>query len=267
MAREKHRLRNWAWLALVIAAALAPLPPQPLEAAEGRVADILEHQETLQFTVKFLIFPEVGTVWITFSRQGAFYLATIRTEPKGPLPALLGNPSFFYQTRMEVVAGGKRLRALQFVQVQERRGTVRKVVNTLDYQTRSRERRFTKTGQPPKVRRFSIPEGVYLDDFLTTFYNLRLQAYGPVRPGARFEIDTMSKRGQAKIYIEIKEQEPDSLVVLVSTNQKLLGSKGGQIRMVLGPDLVPKEVTVVSVFGLGDAVGQLVSREVEPFNR
>jgi hypothetical protein len=117
------------------------------------------------------------------------------------------------------------------------------------------------------VSHFSIPEGVYLDDFLTTFYNLRLQAYGPVKPGAKFEIDTTSKRGQAKIYIQIEKQEPDNLVALVSTDEKLMGSKRGQIRMVMGPDLVPKEVTVVSVFGLGDAVGQLVSRKVEPDNR
>ena len=222
--------------------------------------------ERLTYQVAFLWFSDAGAVRISFRQEenSSIYVGTIETEARGFIARLAGNPKFFYRSRMELLPGKNRFRCLESVERQESGGVGRHLKETLDYQKGLRVRTWGKDGQPAKSREFPIPPGTLLDDFLTAFYNFRLQAYGKVRKGAQFDVDTMDKNGTSQIHIKVTEEEgerPDELTVLVTGDQAMFGSKKTKIRMAIANDLVPRTVAVVSVLGLGDAVGKLTKRE------
>lgn len=222
--------------------------------------------ERLNYQVGFLWFSDAGSVRISLRREenSLVYTGTIETEAKGFIARLAGNPKFFYQSRMELVSEKKRFRCLEYMEKQESGGVGRHLKETLDYQKGLRVRTWGKSGQPAKSREFPISPGTFLDDFLTAFYNFRLQAYGQVRKGAQFEVDTMAKTGTSKIHIKVADEDgekSDELIVLVTSEQSMFGSKKGKIKMAIARDLVPRTVAVVSVLGLGDAVGKLTKRE------
>ena len=220
--------------------------------------------ESLTYKVSFLFWEEVGTVTFSFKRDGdgPFYLAQVNAQTKGFIARLAGNPRFWYQSHMEMTPWG-RLRTVEFIRIQERNGIKKETRESFDYREGVMVRRDFRDDRPYKVRRYPIPPGAAIDDFVTAFYNFRLQAYGQVRPGTSFEVATVPRKGErSKIFIKVEEQGGD-LLALVNTDQEIFGTRGSPIKLLLNRQLIPTMVTVTSVLGLGDAVGRLKDRKTE----
>lgn len=233
-----------------------------------------EPEETLIYRIKLWWMDNVAQVRLQFGPRSdsGTYEAIMEGESRtGFLPWLAGHPKYLYRSVMEDSGQSGRFRVKEFLRKLVRRGENRQVVEVIDYDRRLRVRQDWKGGQVRKVRRYPVPDGRPLDDFLTAFYNLRRGAYGEVRPGSSFVLDSIpDKEKPIKVTIKVATEAEEEkmgmdpaegyLVSISSDSKDLESAVGGGIQVLFTREMVPKLIKLSSVLGGGDAWAFLESR-------
>ena len=123
-----------------------------------------------------------------------------------------------------------------------------------------------KQGQPHKDESFPMPEGDFLNDILTAFFNFRIGNFGPVEPGRHFEIPTYTRKGPSSIIVDVlrETQRPHAgffpaggLLCRVRIDKEIFDTGEGELYVWLDEFARPRRGIVENVIGLGDVRGTL----------
>jgi hypothetical protein len=113
-----------------------------------------------------------------------------------------------------------------------------------------------------------------LDDPLSAFYNWRLGAFGPLRPGASYRIDTLARKDgfvlrfrvadkeEAKRRLHaIPQVEPGAYWVRASLDRKIISAVRGEVDAWLDSLWIPVYGRATQVKWLGEVEARLVQRD------
>ncbi|HKK01823.1 MAG TPA: DUF3108 domain-containing protein [Desulfuromonadales bacterium] len=104
------------------------------------------------------------------------------------------------------------------------------------------------------------------NDILTAFYNFRAGFFGPLKPGAHFEVPTFNRKGTTCIIIDVlSNARPRKLrffpkggiLCRVKVDKDVFGTGGGAIYAWIDPLGRPARGIVEDVIGMGDVRGML----------
>jgi hypothetical protein len=100
-------------------------------------------------------------------------------------------------------------------------------------------------------------------DILTAFYNFRMGAFGPLRPGAHYSIPTYNLKGKGTIEVETLPDGPRSnpffptngLLCRATVDPEIFDTGGGAVLFWFDRSVHPPLGIVEQVIGLGDVQG------------
>lgn len=225
------------------------------------------------YNLSFLWFDNLAAGQLSFMKDPSApnrYRAVLDAKTLGVAAWLTGDRRQHYETLMEMSPQG-RLAPLEYrSMIHKKKGGAmikQSKLYTFDAVTRTifvtRSREGSKTSETPtKILSKSFPV-----DFLTAGFNFILGADGPLRPGERKEILTFTDKGEKIIVIEVLRAEAwpatysfskgRGILLKIILPNEILDTGGGAVYALLDKDLLPQQVTVENVLGLGDVQGVL----------
>ena len=276
-----HRTRClWAVSAIFWVAALA----SPTPALTGPAAP---PEEMFFYDIQLMWFTNAAEGVIRIRRTGEKrYRAELVVKTKGFIGFLISHQKNHYVSEMDYIPENHRLLSRRFTKTVIRRDLVKRTSAVIDYAKgeirweASNSEKLLEKGVDP------IPKGVIYEDLLSAFFNLRFGAYGPLKRGKRFTVNTLpdyeppeigqkdyrkesdrqvviriakvaTEREYRKRYGRTKEK---GLLALVKVPKFLFGQEIGETHVWFDSDLTPVAVTVEDAILFGDLYGNLRGR-------
>jgi hypothetical protein len=233
--------------------------------------------ESLAYNVSFFPFPKAAGANFSFKPEPGVkegYVATLDAKVSSLVKLLLfRNMSQKIVSHVVLSPDGKRLVSRKFENITIRGGKVyRQLITEYDYENHTVNWQKWKKGKLTAKGTHPIPEGVYYDDPLCAFYNMRFGVYGPVEPGKIIDVKTCPDKKEKRIRLYIankqetlvrKRQEKEyanrEYLVKIQMDDDLFESRDGDIEIWFDKNNIPLEAVVRGVILLGDVRGQLKS--------
>ena len=182
---------------------------------------------------------------------------------------LTGERKQHYETLMELTPQG-RFVALEFRSMIHKNKGGQIVEQTKSYQFEPATRTIFvtrhKAGQGAEAPRKIVCETCPVD-FLTAGFNFISGADGPIEPGVRKEILTFTEKGERQISIEVLSpaewpktsflKKGSGILLKIILPTEILDTGGGAVYALLDEKILPQQVIVERVLGLGDVRGEL----------
>jgi hypothetical protein len=246
--------------------------PPPSPDPKRSIAEFFKGEE-LEYQIGVGPFKRVAVGRLNFRalRKKGLHLATLEAETVGILGWVARYRVDTYQSTMEEVDGGKRLRSLSFEEDAKVGNQLRKKLSLFDYERRTWTKvRRSKDGTMRRTEE-DIPPGAIYDDFLTASYNFRYGAYGEIERGRKYSVKTLPKRGTSSYEVivagkeeeekrrrSMKLKEGKEFFVKLILDPEITHSKDGIIEGWLSKELYPLEGVIKDVFLFGDVRGVLI---------
>jgi len=152
--------------------------------------------------------------------------------------------------------------------------------NTFDYKRCRWSSKIYRDGKLKKRRRRKIPDGVIYENFLSAFYNLRLEAFGPIAKGQTIEFNTIPYKGVDSVSLEIASPEAEKnearwlkgigdaeFLIMMQVTEKIMGIKPAKLLAAADKDLIPIAGLIKDALPLGNIYVDLKSRERIPASK
>lgn len=271
------KFRIFLSLSLFVLILLAGAPGYSVEYQNHRNIGSHFDGESLKYSVSFFPFPNAAKAEFSFKPDPTVkhgYVATLEAKVSKLIRILLfRNMSQKIISHVIVSPDGKRLISQKFENITIRSGKIsRQLITEYDYEKRLVNWQKWKKGKLVGHGTHPIPEGVYYDDPLCAFYNLRFGVYSPVEPGKIVDVKTCPDKKEKRIRLNIasieeaqnrlrKETEYANrqFLVKIRMDDDLFESRDGNIEVWFDKELVPLEAVVRGVLLFGDVRGQLRS--------
>jgi hypothetical protein len=233
--------------------------------------------ETLQFDISFLWFDRAAVASISFFESNGKFHSQLTAETMGFIGALTSYRKHVYRATFDVINNGNRVRSTEFKRLVIIGDIEEKTTHYMDYNARTHHWTTLRNGEVVELEEQVIPEGIYLDDILTAFYNMRNSVYGEIKKGRTYQFYTLPEMGHDKIAVEIlSEEKVEELQIEVSKNKaeeflinvivpkEIFKTKEGKLRFWTSKNYIPLSTTVKDYFLFGDLHAKFVKREITP---
>jgi hypothetical protein len=233
--------------------------------------------EELVYSISFWLFDDIATGRIRLDADADGYVATLSAETTGVVGWLLSYRKDTYVSRMRLSSDGQRFISRIFEKTVDKKGKVRSGVTTIDHAGLAVSWISWGGGKDTKTGGAEIPEGIYIDDALTAFYNYRYGSYGAREVGREVRIPTIPKNNDRIPEIELRitgEDEknrrlPPGLSAVefladVIIDKDLFGQKAGEFEVFFGSNMVPRVAVAKDVAMFGDLTGRLIETTSTP---
>jgi hypothetical protein len=230
--------------------------------------------ETLLIDISFLWFDNAATASVRFYEKGGIYYSVLESETKGFVGFFTSYRKHRYKSTFDIVDNGRRVRTRKFEREVIIGKNVEKTTHLIDYNARTNWWFEYKNGKLTKKSQRKIPEGIFFDDILATFYNFRNSVYGKVEKQAHYNIHTIPDKGVNKIPVYINSekeaeqygkengrQKGDAMLLKAVIPKAIFKTKSGELWFWISKHFIPLETTVKDYFLLGDLRAILVKRE------
>lgn len=257
------------WIILGCALLLAAMAPRPALADALRTLTVQElvAEPEMVYDIAFLWFDNLAEGRASFGvgeRPGT-YRATLEAKTLGIAAWLTQDRIQRYTSLMELGSDG-RMHSISHESL---------IIKGAKKKRREKSKRYIFDDQKREVRYQAIadgsagPEQVFPmgaetpNDILTAFYNFRLGAFGPLRPGARYTIPTFNRKGKGVIVVETLTDRPrtnpffpsNGLLCRAIVDPEIFDTGGGAIFFWFDRSVHPTRGIVEQVIGLGDVKG------------
>jgi hypothetical protein len=235
--------------------------------------------ETLLINISFLWFDNAATARVRFYKEGDNYYSILESETKGFVGFFTSYRYHRYKSTFDIIDNGQRVRTRKFEREVITGDNVEKTSHILDYKARTDWWYESKNGKEINQGQHKIPEGIYFDDILATFYNFRNSVYGEVKRKTSYIIHTIPDKGVDKIpvYINsVKEADDfgkeygrkkgDEMLLKAVIPKAIFKTESGVLWFWISKHLLPTETTVKDYFLLGDLHAVLLKRDYTPPN-
>lgn len=266
-------------LFLLACALLLAVPgaAQPLSAAEIRVltlGELVAEPQTV-YDIAFLWFDRLaeGRASFTAGDRAGTYRATLEAKTLGVAAWLTQDRIQRYTSVMDVGPDG-RLRS---------RSHESTIIKGPPNKRREKTKRYIFDHQRHEVRLTAASNGVAgpeqifpmgeesPNDILTAFYNFRMGAFGPLRPGSRYVIPTFNRKGKGSIVVETLPDSPRTnpffpkggLLCRAIVDPEIFDTGGGTVLFWFDRSAHPPRGIVEEVIGLGDVKGTALPQTVK----
>ncbi len=237
-------------LLLVLAAALGP--SGPVRAAAGSPTIL----EDLQYQVSLGMWQDLARVHLRLFRvEPGRFRAEVTGAAQGAWKILNRWLPERYETEMALEGG--RLKPLVFREVFEAQGQRISKEYRFDYAGEVLESWRGVDGRGP-VREWQIPlkEPVY--DPFTLFYNVRLGAMGPLKPGQVLKVAAIPNPEPREMVINLGQKTRHSWKVMLSVKFKGGAEEYGPYFLLFTPQKVP-QTAWMRVLGVAKLSGELLN--------
>lgn len=232
------------------------------------IADAFLNEE-LTYSLGFWFLEDValGRVNLTKGENGE-YTATLYAYTTGVVDEMLRHRRDKYVSRLKLAEGGKRFVTLSFEKTLESYAGVKKTLTAFDYEKGVMTWKRWKNGKLEKTGEEPLQEGVYYDDPIAGFYNLRFGVYGAIEKGREYRINTFPKEGrvpQIRVIMAADEEMDKRIegnsgagfLADVKLDKELFGSKAGDIVIFFTGDMLPVSAIAKDILFFGDVTGKL----------
>ncbi len=261
------RRSSW-WFWSVLCLSLPLVGPSPVT-AEVRAFSLQElvGEPAMTYDIAFLWFEQLaeGKASFTAGERPGTFRATLEAKTLGVAAWLTQDRVQRYTSLMELGPDG-RLRTISheslIIKGAEKKRRVRSKRYLFDYQRREVRIQAVKDGVNGAEQVLSMGDAVP-SDILTAFYNFRMGAYGPLRPGNRYEIPTVNRKGINSIALETLPDGPrknqffprGGLLCRAIVDPEIFDTGDGAILFWFDGSGHPPRGIVEQVIGLGDVRG------------
>lgn len=231
--------------------------------------------EALDYVIGFWFFDNVAEAKLSLERgEKGEYIARLEAYTTGVIKGIADRRDV-YIARLRVVDNGKRFLTQTFEKSVTMRGKTRRNITIVDYKKRVVRWRSWGGGKEEKTGVSNIPPGIYCDDPLAAFYNLRAGVYGPMQEGKEFRMFAFPKDDRVpEIKVRIAEKAElqekarknkysDSSSSFYSPKSLAIATMGPELFASEGVDLffnssfIPVEAVARDVVLFGDVRGRL----------
>lgn len=231
--------------------------------------------EVLKYDFGFWIFKRAGEGFLTFQALGnGQYLAHHEGKTLGIVGWATRYRRDTYRSIMKMDREGRRFLPLRLEEEVVIGSSLRQRITEFDY---FRGKIFTEDRRGGEVEReaVDIPDGVFYEEPLTAFYNLRFGVYGKIKAGERYSIVTVPRAGRSKvIHLEVISEETGGgawrvgngngqriLRIQARMDKELVGSLQGALEGWFTEDMIPLGGVAKDLFFFADLVGRITHRE------
>jgi hypothetical protein len=235
--------------------------------------------ETLLINISFLWFDHAATARVRFYKEGDTYYSILESETKGFVGFFTSYRNHRYKSTFDIIDNGQRVRTRKFEREVIIGDNAEKTSHIFDYKARTNWWYESKNGKKTIEGQHKIPEGIYFDDILATFYNFRNSVYGEVKRKSSYIIHTIPDKGVDKIPVYInseKEAEEygkeygsnkgDEMLLKAVIPKAIFKTESGELWFWISKHFIPTETTVKDYFLLGDLHAVLLKRDYTPPN-
>jgi len=231
---------------LTLAACLAfqvwPGSPAPAAAPQEKLL------EALNFRVEYLLWKDVAQAQLTLTSLGpGHYRAEISGEPLGLLRALTGPRRDSYRTEMIYKDG--QLRPLIYREETRKRGRRSVKEYRFNYDKGQLELWQFKEGKNVMLFKWRTELKGSIYDPLSTFYNCRLELWGPLKEGDSFKVNGIPYPKPEEIEVRIGPEGAKGRKVMITLNHKGFANNRGVIFAFLDEAKVPQQAWTDSRVG------------------
>lgn len=261
--------RRLSLLVCALLLLIAPVAVRPAPAVEIRALTPQElvGESEMVYDIAFLWFDRLaeGRASFTAGDRTGTYRATLEARTLGVAAWLTQDRLQRYTSVMELGPDG-RLRSLvhESLIVKGAKNKRRQKSKRYVFDHRLGEVRFQATADGSAGPEQVFPMGEETpNDILTAFYNFRMGAFGPLRPGARYTIPTFDRKGKGTIVVETFPDGPranpffprNGLLCRAIVDPDIFDTGGGGILFWFDRSVHPPRGIVEKVIGLGDVKG------------
>lgn len=225
------------------------------------------------YNLSFLWFDRLASGELSFTADPASpkrFRAILEAKTLGVAAWLTGDRIQRYETLLELTPEGKFQPLHYSALMHKKKGN--KVIEqiklyTFDSATRTIMMTRNKGGKAGVERPVKILGDLFPVDFLTAGFNFISGAEGPITAGTIKEIVTFTDEGERKIIIEVltAEQWPKNsflkkeggTLLKITLPPEILDTSGGAVYALLDGKLLPDQVIVENVLGMGTVRGEL----------
>ena len=226
--------------------------------------------EVLRYEVGFWLIDPVGGGVADFRNLGnGRYMVYHVGKAEGFVGWLTSYRREIYRSTMSTTNNGKRLIPHKFEEYSVIGEWYRKKTTTYDYPARKVITEGEKEGKPMGREEIEIPPGVFYDDPVTAFYNLRFGVYGKVEPGREFLLNTLPSKRPEIIRIKVASREETErrrteekvktgkdLLIQILIDREMWGRKKGELEIWFNRDLIPVSGMVKDIPFFGNVRGR-----------
>mgnify|MGYP001578858656 FL=1 len=231
--------------------------------------------EALDYVIGFWFFDNVAEARLSLEKgEKGEYIARLEAYTTGVIKGIADRRDV-YVARLKLVDNGKRFLTQSFEKSVTMRGKTRRNLTVVDYKKRVVRWRSWGGGKEEKTGVSNIPPGIYCDDPLAAFYNLRAGVYGPIQEGKEFRMFTFPKgdrvpeikvrvAGNAELQEKARKNKysarsssfysPQHLAI-ATMGPELFASEG--IDLFFNSSFIPVEAIARDVMLFGDVRGRL----------
>ncbi|MEK7679592.1 MAG: DUF3108 domain-containing protein [Deltaproteobacteria bacterium] len=231
--------------------------------------------EALDYVIGFWFFDNVAEARLSLEKgEKGEYIARLEAYTTGVIKGIADRRDV-YVARLKLVDNGKRFLTQSFEKSVTMRGKTRRNLTVVDYKKRGVRWRSWGGGKEEKTGVSNIPPGIYCDDPLAAFYNLRAGVYGPIQGGKEFRMFTFPKgdrvpeikvrvAGNAELQEKARKNKysarsssfysPQHLAI-ATMGPELFASEG--IDLFFNSSFIPVEAIARDVMLFGDVRGRL----------
>lgn len=259
----------WFLLASPCALAATNSPPVSASKAASQVLTGFDRH----YNISFLWFDRLAAGQLSLARDSSApnrFRAFLDAKTLGIAGWLTGDRMQHYETLMEMTPQGRLVPLEYRVKVLKKKGG--KVIEyvkhyTFDSRTRTIKMTRSRDGKRGVEKPVKILGNRYPVDFLTAGFNYILGADGPLQAGERKDIFAFTDEGERKIVIEVLRAEEWPKISLFGKGKgtllkiilppEILDTDGGAVYALLDEKLLPQQVIVENVLGMGNVIGEL----------
>ena len=248
---------------------LAAMAPRPALADALRALTVQElvAESEMVYDIAFLWFDNLadGRASFDIGERPGTYRATLEAKTLGVAAWLTQDRIQRYTSLMTLGSDG-RLRSIshESLIIKGAKNKRREKSKRYIFDDQKREVRFQVTADGSVGPEQVFPMGEETpNDILTAFYNFRLGAFGPLRPGARYTIPTFNRKGKGTIVVETLPDGPrtnpffpsSGLLCRAIVDPEIFDTGGGAIFFWFDRGVHPPRGIVEQMIGLGDVKG------------
>ncbi len=238
--------------------------------------------ESFVYDIAFLWFDRLAEGQLQLSRgeREGTYRAALHARTLGVAAFVTRDRMNSYEALMEQMPDGMLRTLVYESRLSKGRGSDRRRRTNryeFDYAANLVRHVRLKQGEPHKNEDLAMPEGDFLNDILTAFFNFRAGNFGPVEPGRHFEIPTFNRKGPSSIVVDVLNGAhrphadffpPGGMLCRVKIDDEVFDTGGGDIYVWLDDFARPQRGIVENVIGLGNVRGRLrrtdATNEMDP---
>lgn len=227
--------------------------------------------EEFHYRLGFWILKDVAEAKINIKAHAdGGYIAVLDARTTGYVHSLFLSRHDIYTARIFEVDGGRRFVTTSLEKDVTIGGRKRRTTTWVDYEEGMMRWKSWKEGRLRKSGEMKLEPDKRYDGPLTTFYNLRYGAYGPMTIGIDYKIDTLPKDDLTPVNIDItfatnedlkkytRGKRDKGFLAYVKVAKEFFDSKSGKIEIVFDEEMRPVEAVARDVLLFGDIRGRLI---------